>query len=166
MLEIGIGSVENGQMGGVVQYGYKTGNSLRCWNDYFPNSNIYGIDIYEHKELDNGRIKTFVANQNSSEDLQSVIDSINCKLDIIIDDGSHNGDHQAFSFMFLNKYLTKKGIYAIEDVQPENIEKFINLTIFPEDYRKFILDNFEINTFDTRDTIGRSDDFIISFTKK
>lgn len=61
---------------------------MRCWHDYFTNSNIHGIDVYEHKELENGRIKIFVANQNSPEDLQRVIDCLHCELDIINDDGS------------------------------------------------------------------------------
>lgn len=46
VLEIGIGSVENSQMGGVVSQGYITGNSLKCWSKYFPNANIIGIDIF------------------------------------------------------------------------------------------------------------------------
>ena len=57
VLEIGIGSIENGQMGGVISMGYKTGNSLKCWSEYFSNSIVYGIDIYEHKELNTDKIK-------------------------------------------------------------------------------------------------------------
>jgi len=166
VLEIGIGSIENGQMGGIVHLGYKTGNSLKCWSEYFPNSKIHGIDIFEHKELNTDRITTYVADQSSQNDLQKVIDSINCELDIIIDDGSHFGEHQAFSFMFLNKYLSRNGTYVIEDVQPHNIDKFINLTIFPESYINFIKDNFNIAYFDTRKTINRPDDFMVSFTRK
>src|SRR5689334_12158069 len=38
ILEIGVGGADNPQAGG---------NSLRMWKDYFPNANIYGIDIYD-----------------------------------------------------------------------------------------------------------------------
>lgn len=62
-----------------------------------------------------------VANQNSKIDLENVVNTINNEIDIIIDDGSHNGEHQAFSFMYLHKYLSKNGIYVIEDIQPSNI---------------------------------------------
>jgi len=48
MLEIGIGSVEKSQMKHVIDYGYKSENSLKCWSEYFPNSIIYGIDIFDH----------------------------------------------------------------------------------------------------------------------
>jgi len=130
MLEIGIGSIENGQMGGVINYGYKTGNSLKCWSEYFPNSIIYGIDIYEHEELNTSHIKTFKADQSNEKDLKNIIHNINGSLDIIIDDGSHQGEHQVFSFLFLNKFLSEKGIYVIEDVQPQNIDKFLDLSIF------------------------------------
>ncbi len=173
LLEIGIGSLENGQMGGLggpvsVNHGYKTGNSLKCWEEYFPNSKIYGIDIFEHLELNENRVQTFVANQNVEKDLQSVIDEIDAPLDIIIDDGSHEGAHQVFSFMFLHKFLSENGIYVIEDVQPQNIEGFQNLSIFPEDFKKYINENFNVKFFDTRNTCNRYrvDDFIISFTKK
>ncbi len=166
ILEIGIGSIENGQMSGVVCLGYKSGNSLKCWSEYFQNSKVYGIDIYQHKELNTDKITCFVADQSNEQDLRNVITTINCELDIIIDDGSHVGEHQVFSFMYLNKFLSKNGIYVIEDIQPHNIEKFIDLTIFPESYRNYINDNFIVTYFDTRKTRNRKDDFMISFTRK
>ena len=55
LLEIGIGSVENGQMCntyGKPLPGYQTGNSLRCWKEYFPNAKIYGIDISDFTLFD------------------------------------------------------------------------------------------------------------------
>jgi len=166
ILEIGIGSVENGQMAHIIHTGYKSGGSVKCWSEYFPNAQIYAMDLYKHMELDTERIKTFVADQSSSKDLLNVVNQINDKLDIIIDDGSHVGEHQAFTFIFLNKYLNKNGIYAIEDVQPHNIEKFKNLSIFSEEMQDYIHENFIVKCFDTRKRTGRGDDFIISFTRK
>jgi hypothetical protein len=172
LLEIGIGSLENGQMGGInglvaTNYGYSSGNSLKCWSDYFPYANIYGIDIYSHPELNYNKIKTYVADQSNENDLQNVINNINNNLDIIIDDGSHNGEHQVFSFMYLHKYLSPNGIYVIEDIQPYNIEKFKDLSIFPSTFKNFIISNFKIEYFDTRYSANRfrEDDFMISFTK-
>jgi hypothetical protein len=169
MLEIGIGSVENGQMCGPTGKplsGYRTGNSLRCWQEYFPNAKIYGIDLYEHKELNQDRIKTFVADQSNAEQLDGVIEGIGATLDIIIDDGSHYGEHQMFSFMHLNQYLSPEGIYVIEDIQPNYISKFSDLSIFPEYYRDFIQKTFDIIAFDTRSTLGRPDDFMLVFKLK
>ena len=103
VLEIGIGSIENGQMGGTIHLGYKTGNSLKCWSEYFSNAKIFGIDIYEHKELNINKIQTFVSNQNNDNDLKNIIDSIRNELNIIIDDGRHIAEHQVFSFMYLHR---------------------------------------------------------------
>ena len=169
MLEIGIGSVENGQMcdsSGKPLPGYRTGNSLKCWQEYFPNAKIYGIDLYEHKELDQDRIKTFVADQSNTEQMNYVIKEIDELLDIIIDDGSHYGVHQMFSFMFLSQYLSPNGIYVIEDIQPNYIDSFKDLSIFPEHFRSYIQKNFHICLFDTRSTLGRPDDFMIVFKCK
>lgn len=165
LLEIGIGSIENGQMGGVIHLGYKTGNSLKCWSEYFPNSKIYGIDIFQHNELNTDKINTFVVDQSNEYQLKNLMDKINCSLDIIIDDGSHKGEHQVISFIFLNKYLSKNGIYVIEDIQPENINKFIDLSIFPSNYIQYIKDNFNIIYFDTRKDYNRADDFMVVFKK-
>jgi hypothetical protein len=93
--------------------------------------------------------------------------TINCKLDIIIDDGSsHHGPHQVTSFMYLHKYLSKIGIYVIEDIQPQNINGFMDLSIFPDYFKKYIIENFTVRYFDTRNDYGREDDFLISFTRK
>jgi len=166
MLEIGIGSVENNQMHHVAAQGYRTGNSLRCWRDYFINANIFGIDIYDvHEQMkDDDRIFTFVADQGNETDLFNVVQNIN-GIDIIVDDGSHILYHQIFSFMFLEKYLSNKGIYVIEDIQANNIQYFLDLTCFADDYRKYVTDKYEIKYFDTRNT-HKSDDFMIAFIKK
>jgi hypothetical protein len=68
--------------------------------------------------------------------------------------------------MFLEKYLSTKGIYVIEDIQPDSIEKFKDLSIFPEDFRSYITDTYDIKYFDTRDTLNRPDDFMMAFIKK
>jgi 23S rRNA U2552 (ribose-2'-O)-methylase RlmE/FtsJ len=152
--------------GGVIPLGYKTGNSLRCWSEYFKNAKIYGIDIYDCSQVNTETITTFIADQSNNNQLQNVINNINDSIDIIIDDGSHNGIHQVSSFMFLNKFLSQNGIYVIEDVQSNNIEGFSDLSIFPKEYRQYILENFRVNIFDTRNILNRPDDFMIAFSKK
>jgi demethylmacrocin O-methyltransferase len=168
LLEIGIGSVENNQMSGVWDIGYKTGNSLKCWEEYFQQAEIYGIDIFDHTDLSSGRIFVFVADQSDETQLQSCLKMMKTPLDVIIDDGSHFGDHQKISFMILEKYLSLNGIYIIEDIQPENIESFKNLSIFPEEFRNYILNTYDITYFDTRFNNNRykSDDFMMAFTKR
>jgi hypothetical protein len=165
LLEIGIGSIENNQMLGIIHTGYKTGNSLRCWRDYFPSATIHCIDIYPHT-LNEPRITTYVADQSNTEQLSKVINSIDQPLDIIIDDGSHQGNHQVISFMYLEKYLSPSGIYVIEDVQPETIPGMQDLSAFPEDFRAYIWEKYDVELFDTREIAKKPDDFMISFKRK
>ena len=165
ILEIGLGFILKDSNTAFSKDNYKHGNSLRMWRDYFTEASVYGIDINKNLMFTENRIKTFVANQNSEQDLQLVMDKIDTKLDIIIDDGSHMGEHQVFSFIHLNKHLSDNGIYVIEDVQPPHINGFKDLSIFPADFKEYINKNFNVEYFDTRNT-GRPDDFIVSFTKK
>jgi hypothetical protein len=154
-----------GANGYLVGLGYKTGNSLRCWRDYFSHATIYGIDLYHHNIVED-RIVTLQADQSSDADLTRIVNTINKPIHIIIDDGSHIGKHQAFSFMFLEKFLAHDGIYVIEDVQPNSIEKFKDLSIFPAEYKSYIENKYNVTYFDTRHIINRADDFMVAFTRK
>lgn len=167
VLEIGVGSVENNQMHHVAVQGYKTGNSLRCWRDYFPQAKVYGVDIFDvHDQMsDDERIVTYVGDQGNSNDLFNIVQSIGVDLDVIVDDGSHIMEHQVFSFIFLEKYLSSGGIYVIEDIQGFNIPYFQDLSCFTDKYREYVKKKYEIKYFDTRHT-HKSDDFMIAFIKK
>ncbi|MBV8431625.1 MAG: hypothetical protein JO244_10710, partial [Solirubrobacterales bacterium] len=88
VLEIGIGGYADPEAGG---------SSLRMWRTYFPNSWIYGIDIFDKHSHDERRIKTFQGSQVDEEFLNGVIESIG-RPDIIIDDGSHRNDHVIRTF--------------------------------------------------------------------
>jgi len=150
VLEIGIGSVENGQMKHVNNY--KTGNSLRCWRDYFPNAIIHGIDIYEC-DLNEERIKTYLINQTDSEKLNE----LNYKFDLIIDDGSHILEDQVYSFKILESKLSTDGIYVIEDIQDM------------EPFKKSILcfeENYNIHYFNNLSSINIGLDNVCVFEKK
>ena len=107
ILEIGIGGYKNPKRGG---------ESLRMWKAYFPNSRIFGIDIYDKTHHDENRIKTFQGSQTDTSFLKRVVEEIG-RVDIIIDDGSHQNEHVIKSFKFLFPLLADKGIYVVEDTQ-------------------------------------------------
>ena len=44
MFELGIGT-NNKELLSHMQSEFKPGSSLRAWQEYFPNANIYGADI-------------------------------------------------------------------------------------------------------------------------
>lgn len=107
ILEIGIGGYDDPRGGG---------QSLRMWRAFFPNSNIYGIDIYDKSSMDSRRIKTFQGSQIDEPFLRRVVNEIGV-VDIVIDDGSHLSQHVITTFQILFPLLAPDGIYAIEDLQ-------------------------------------------------
>jgi hypothetical protein len=105
LLEIGIGGYDDKEKGG---------ESLLMWKKYLPKSLIYGIDIYDKSKLNSKRIKTFIGSQIDKNFLNKVIETIGTP-DIIIDDGSHNPNHQVESLKILFPFLKKGGYYIVED---------------------------------------------------
>lgn len=148
ILEIGIGCLEKEQMKHIKHLNYRTGNSLRFWRDYFVNAIVYGCDIFEEALFEDDRIKTFVCDQSNKKSLNDLINNIGNKLDIIIDDGSHQLEHQTISFIELEKHLTDDGIYVIEDVFTHYIDNYISLDNFSNEYRQYIKNNYDIYHFD------------------
>jgi hypothetical protein len=170
VLEIGIGCLEKGQMGGknglITKFGYKTGNSLRMWRDCFINANIYGIDIYKEAMIINeDRIHTYVCDQSYPSQLKDLMDQkIKKKLNVIVDDGSHELTHQILSFNTLSPYLKEGGIYIIECIQPKNIVPLSNLSAFNN--KADIEKKFNITIYDTRKDTNKNDDFMMLFQMK
>jgi len=92
---------------------------FNIWREYFPNATLYGIEILD---IDPSKIPynslIFKGDQNDETFLETVVKSINSKVDIIIDDGSHHPEHQINTFDYLFTNLLKDGgIYVIEDIE-------------------------------------------------
>jgi len=100
----------------ILEIGVASGASLRTWRDIFPKANIYGIDINPSCiQQDSERIKIYIGSQFEKRFLDSVMKEIG-SVSIIIDDGSHNTEHEIFTFEVLFPQLSKGGVYAIEDL--------------------------------------------------
>lgn len=110
----------------ILEIGICDGCSLRTWEQYFLNADIYGIDAAEAgcmhtsgdfiRSLNIGRMHTFIADQNDRNQLQAAMNYFNTKFDIILDDGHHFQSPQQVSWGFLWDYLKGGGIYIIEDI--------------------------------------------------
>jgi hypothetical protein len=107
ILEVGIGGYDVPEEGGA---------SLRMWKAYFPNSQIFGLDICDKSPHDEDRIKTFKGSQVDLKFLDEVCQSTGT-LDIVIDDGSHLNEHVLTTFAHLFPQLAPNGIYVVEDTQ-------------------------------------------------
>lgn len=165
VLEIGIGSKAHENHYRRIVPNYNSGNSLRMWRDYFVNATIYGIDIVPDALFSEDRIVTMLADQFSNIHMTNLGKKIG-KLDVVIDDGSHQASHQVASFIYLSPYLVKGSIYVIEDVQPDYIESFKNLSVFPTAFKQELINNYEISWIDTRAKTRFQDDFLMVFVKK
>lgn len=103
----------------MLEIGCYRGASLHMWNELFHGQiKIHTIDLFGEDTVD---IKTlqklgYVPHKGDQSDI-GFLYSINEMFDFIIDDGSHNSDHQIISFkhLFLNN-LCSGGIYVIEDL--------------------------------------------------
>jgi hypothetical protein len=102
-----------------LEIGVLNGASLKMWEEYLPNSNIYGADIYDKSFLNNDRIKTFILNQEDEKELNN----INMKFDIIVDDGGHTMLQQQITLKTMINKLNPGGIYILEDLHTSNLDR-------------------------------------------
>jgi hypothetical protein len=120
----------------VLEIGVLFGGSLKMWEEYFENSNIYGIEdfsqkdghgVYNHEPINvesiredlrtHCRIKLF---EFSCEDEIQIKNNLSLlKFDIIIDDGSHMLKQQKINIQNYFPLLSDGGIYICEDVQTD-----------------------------------------------
>ncbi len=105
-----------------LEIGVGCGGSTRLWDQYFTNplAKLYFIDIngncYKHFEGLSSRCTLNMVNQASADELHHWVKLVNGQFDIIIDDGSHQMEHQIISFKTLFPHLKKGGLYIIEDL--------------------------------------------------
>lgn len=97
----------------VLEIGVWQGASLRMWRDYFPEAEVYGIDI-EPKELGEAHIETFVADQADREQLRAT--KIPSPFGLIVDDGGHTMEQQQVSLAALFPHVRPGGYYILEDL--------------------------------------------------
>lgn len=112
------------QVARVFEIGVLKGESLRLWEAYFPNADIFGIDILDTSEHESDRITTFVADQSDREQLGDFLEAHGGDFDIIIDDGGHTMEQQQVSFGFLFPAVRPGGYYVLEDVHTSFSARF------------------------------------------
>jgi hypothetical protein len=106
----------------MLEIGVDQGLSHLMWQEYYPGTEIHGIDLFHNKllvkeDLERKGIKCYAGDQADINFLKNIKD----QFDFIIDDGSHNMDDQQLSFrhLFVNN-LRGKGYYIIEDLHTSN----------------------------------------------
>ena len=138
LLEIGIGTLNNTESNMLFwkdkYYDYLPGASLRAFRDYFPNGQIYGIDIQPDCLINDDRIRTYLFNST----VKSLCDAFlfDKTFDFIIDDGDHHSDAQIKTFENLFPRLNSGGVYIIEDLAfPDDIRKYFTNSNYTHSFR-------------------------------
>jgi hypothetical protein len=122
LLEVGIGTMIPGACSSMVGFGaehYAPGASLRAWRDYFPNAQIYGIDVQPDTQFSEARISTMLCDSTDIGAVAQVLD--NKSFNVIIDDGSHDNEDQLITLANLWSCLDRGGTYVIEDLTSPKI---------------------------------------------
>ena len=117
VLEMGVGHPRN-----MWHYkNYKMGASMYMWRDFFPNAQIYGADIFPGCIFKTDRIETFLCDQSDEESLKPLVKKTGADIDLFVDDGSHQVEHQVLTCKTLMPLLKKGVIYIIEDMIDPNM---------------------------------------------
>lgn len=100
----------------LLEIGVDTGASIKTWREYFPNADIFGADI-QPPSINLPRVTFLRIDQGSEKDLTWLIQRTGpCR--IIIDDGSHQPEHQLLTFTSLfSSCLEPGGVYIVEDIE-------------------------------------------------
>lgn len=99
----------------LLELGVLGGESLLLWREFFPNSEVIGIDRKLPPSFGpHVGIKMLCGEQSDAEFLSRVGQTCG-PFDIIVDDCSHFGDLSKVSFWGLFPHLKPGGLYVIED---------------------------------------------------
>jgi len=97
----------------VLEVGVGSGASLRMWRDYFPGAMIYGVDMNHNNDMGT-RIQCYECEQTDCDRLRSQF--LDKKLEIIIEDASHEQNNTMKTLDCLWPILETRGWYVIEDM--------------------------------------------------
>jgi len=122
----------------IFEIGIFDGASLRMWEEYFPNSIIYGIDILAEPQsilINQNRIKSYKLDAGDIVSLKEFIKE-HGPFDIVIDDGSHFTNHQWISWKMLSGECK---IFIWEDLHTSRMPHYMRGTNdgkYPLDFAK------------------------------
>jgi SAM-dependent methyltransferase len=141
----------------LLEVGIQKGGSLVAWKEFFKNSNVYGIDIFNEviEEYKRNDVQYIFSDVKDNLVLKKIK---NIKFDIIIDDGSHYLDDVLFVVSNFLSLLNDNGILIVEDCQNPEFWVIEILNILPKE--------FDLSIHDLRSINGHYDDFLIIIEKR
>lgn len=101
----------------VLEIGILAGQSLKMWEEYFSEADVYGVDITD------ADLKPMIASGKHRISIFNACDPVQVekhfkdnKFDVIIEDASHALHDQLLLYKNFKKHIAENGIYIIEDV--------------------------------------------------
>jgi len=139
LLEIGLGT-NNVDVASNMGIGGKPGASLRAFRDFLPGVKIFGADVDRRILFEEQNIKTFFVDQTKPESFDALARAIDCKLDVIIDDGLHSPNANIASLAFACKNLSKGGWFVVEDISVNALPVWqVVSRLLPSNYLSWII---------------------------
>ena len=125
VFELGLGSNNPAVLSNMGVFG-APGASLRGWRDLFPQASVYGADIDRGILFQEDRIQTFYCDQLDQSSILKVWSdpALRAGADIIIEDGLHTFEANVSFLEASLDHLCPGGIYVIEDIAWEDVEKW------------------------------------------
>ena len=138
-----------------AEIGIEAGASLLTWNNYFSEKcNVFAFEFEKQKIEDAKKLNlkntTFVhTDVNNIEYLDTSFNETNVLFDIIIDDSTHNIEHQNNIINTVSKYLKPGGMLIIEDIyRNQHINSYVIDTDIWEFHTFIICHHENRNCFD------------------
>jgi hypothetical protein len=150
---------------GIGDFGPKNGGSIKLWRDYFPNAQIYGLDILsEDRVIDelktDPRVVLYTStNAYDEEFFKSNILASGDKFNFMLDDGPHTLDSMLQFIKLYHQVMSDDGILIIEDIQSMDWIDSLKQQV-PDNLKQYI------NVYDLRSNKGRYDDIVFTVDKK
>lgn len=111
----------------VLEIGIFKGHSLRMWEAYFIQAEVFGVDICDQPVggmadlrpmIAEGTHKIFLLDATNAAEIEARFRDL--EFDVIIDDASHAISQQLEIYVNLKPHLASGGLYVIEDI--DNID--------------------------------------------
>jgi hypothetical protein len=97
--------------------------SLKGWQEYFKNCEVFSADIDVNYLYNKDRIRSFYVDQENADSIKRLWEHMKDKtFDLIIDDGPHTYTSNYLFFINSINKLKNGGIYIIEDINLDFID--------------------------------------------
>lgn len=123
--ELGMGSIDPDIISNMGPNG-TPGASHFGWQDFLTQANIYAVDIDTKININEGRIRTYHADQTNPASIQKLWETLpDASFDFMLDDALHLAHANICFFIHAFHKLKSGGIFVIEDVRDSEKDELL-----------------------------------------